>query len=239
MHFRSFDEYVIEVVEQGMCRCCYGRHSTLFLPGAVLVVEPGVPLARTPVGPCEVRVRTFLVPTRVIVGARMGAGRLESKVVADAALAWRLLELHARLLSASGAAGVAAGDQLVAVVGELVARHGAAGASAALPPIEPRRIRVIREHLAAHLTAPASLDQLSDLVGVSPFYLQRTFKAVMRMSPREYLMDLRIRRARQLLREGMTPRIVGTSVGFFDQSHFTRAFRKLTGVTPGAYGRRV
>lgn len=238
-HFRSFDEYMIETVEQGMVRASYGSQSTLLLPGVVLLIEPGTPTARTPVGPGPSRVRSMLVPARIFSAGRPGQTRVESRVLADAALASRFLDLHTRLLTpvAMGSGAVATGDQLLSLLSELVSRLTQTAPAAVPPPVEPRRIRVVREHLASHLTAPASLDQLSDLVGVSPFYLQRTFKAATRMSPREYLMDLRIRRARQLLREGQSPRAVGAAVGFFDQSHFTRAFRKLTGVTPGAYGR--
>ncbi len=231
----SFDEFVIVVLEQGRRRCRFGRESLVLEVGMVLVIEPGVAYACEAGGPDAVRWRSLLVPPGTMAGWGSHSAQPSPgwHVVHDAGLWARLVRVHAGLMGEP-----APGGGLVlearAMLGEVMSRSRGAicGAPA---PIEPRRIRQIREHLAAHLTSATSLDQLSDLVGVSPFYLQRTFKAVTRMSPREYLMDLRIRRARQLLREGVAPRSVGTSVGFFDQSHFTRAFRRLTGVTPGQY----
>lgn len=230
----TFDEFVIFTMASGFSRCVFGRGADTVGPGDVLVIAPGVPFTHAAAGGSPIA-QWLLVPTSMMPGfpADQPRASVESGVVSDPLLSARLTSTIDTLLGPR-LAWEGAADEVRRILIELLGRRSRVPAP--VPPgAEPRRVRVVREYLAAHLASPASLDQLSDLVGVSPFYLQRTFKAVTRMSPREYVMDLRIRRARQLLREGLAPRVVGASVGFFDQSHFTRAFRKLTGVTPGVY----
>ncbi|MFV0489470.1 MAG: helix-turn-helix transcriptional regulator, partial [Vibrio fluvialis] len=72
-------------------------------------------------------------------------------------------------------------------------------------------------------------------VGVSPYHLIRTFKQYFGLSPHAYLMDERIKRAKQLLKQGET--IVDTSLalGFADQAHFQRSFKSRIALTPKKY----
>ena len=75
-------------------------------------------------------------------------------------------------------------------------------------------------------------------VGVHPFHLSRVFKRFRRMTVGEYLNALRIERAcRELERPASSISDVALSAGFSDQSHFTRAFKRATGTTPGAFRR--
>lgn len=58
------------------------------------------------------------------------------------------------------------------------------------------------------------------------------------MSPQEWALDLRIRRAKELLAEGSTPiSQIGLECGFADQSHFSRMFSKLVGTAPKRWQR--
>ena len=238
----SHDEYTIVRIEAGRSAFLAGDRVWRGEAGALVVIGPGVPHGGGATDGVPVRYRSIVVPKAVMGGAGAAwaggdAGALalptfHRPIVQDPALSAAFGGLHERLMASPDPKHEC--DALRALLRDLVLKHATpeAGESAR----EPRRIRVVREHLAQNLTESASLDRLSDLVGVSPFYLQRTFKAATRMSPREYLTDLRIKRARELLREGVTPRVVAGRVGFFDQSHFTRAFRRLTGLTPGQYG---
>lgn len=231
----THDEFTFCAIESGRARCLCGRSVCEAAPGSLVLLEPGVPHTGGSPDSTPVAYRTLHVPAGVLVQACAGRAvpTFPSKVVSDPDLAAAFIAMHTRLLTHPAPEALA--PELLGLLDRIVRRHGASVPPAPSETREPRRVRVVREHLATNLRQTTSLDELSDLVGVSPFYLQRTFKAVTRMSPREYQMDLRIRRARQLLREGLTPRAVASSVGFFDQSHFTRAFRRLTGVTPGQY----
>jgi AraC-like DNA-binding protein len=74
-------------------------------------------------------------------------------------------------------------------------------------------------------------------VHAHPAHLVRAFSGAYGIAPHQYLMSRRVDRARRLLLDGRPPGEVATVTGFYDQSHLTRHFRKLVGVTPGRYTR--
>lgn len=96
-----------------------------------------------------------------------------------------------------------------------------------------RVCRFMRENM---VTNP-SLDELAALSGLSRWHFLRVFKDAMGLPPHLYMVQMRIRRAEELLRLGRAPAEVASEVGFADQSHLTRWFKGLTGTTPGAYRR--
>jgi AraC-like DNA-binding protein len=69
----------------------------------------------------------------------------------------------------------------------------------------------------------------------SPFHLVRCFTDVVGMPPHAYLTQVRANRARALLLSGEGLSGVAYRCGFCDQSHLTRTFKRLFGVTPGSY----
>jgi AraC-like DNA-binding protein len=74
---------------------------------------------------------------------------------------------------------------------------------------------------------------------MTPFALLRQFRSVYGMPPYAYLTQVRIEEARKLLRQGVPPAEAALAVGFFDQSHLSRHFRRIVGVPPRAYQRGV
>jgi AraC-like DNA-binding protein len=99
-------------------------------------------------------------------------------------------------------------------------------------------VRRAREYLEAHFADNVSLKELGELVSLSPFYLARTFERELGLPPHAYLEGLRLRRARGLLERGEPVALVALVVGYPDQSHFTRRFKRFFGVTPGRYARQ-
>jgi AraC-like DNA-binding protein len=95
-----------------------------------------------------------------------------------------------------------------------------------------RRIREILHDWGAD---DISLDELAREVSLSRTYVVHAFQRAYGLSPFEYLMQLRVARARVLLAEGGRPIDVAHACGFCDQSHLNRWFRKTVGVTPGSY----
>lgn len=80
-----------------------------------------------------------------------------------------------------------------------------------------------------------TLKDLSKIAHLSPYHLQRLFLEDRGVSPHEYSIQQKIRRARELLSKGHSIAGVALDLGFVDQSHFTRSFKRVTGTTPGAY----
>lgn len=101
--------------------------------------------------------------------------------------------------------------------------------------LPPRLTHQIREYIDSHLSENISLDKMAEMAGLSVFHFARAFRQSFGTPPHSYLLRRRIERAHHLLkRTELALSEIALSIGFFDQSHFARHFRRLTGVTPSA-----
>ena len=106
--------------------------------------------------------------------------------------------------------------------------------SGAQPRAVSDALAFIHENYAREL----SLTDIAEAAHLSPFHLTRLFKQSLGVSPHQYLIQLRVNSARWLLSAGSGERSlaeVASAVGFADQSHLTRHFKRLTGQTPGQF----
>jgi AraC-like DNA-binding protein len=98
------------------------------------------------------------------------------------------------------------------------------------------KLRRVVEFIDTHIDQPISLDNLAAAAAVSPFHFHRQFKKATGMTPHQYVIWMRVKRARNLLAQSNLPLVeIAARVGFSDQSQFTNNFRKVTSVTPKAY----
>jgi AraC-like DNA-binding protein len=95
----------------------------------------------------------------------------------------------------------------------------------------------LRDFLSAHADRPVTLAEASEELQRSVGHLTRDFTATFAISPHAYVIGRRIDRARHLLLDGQPAADVAIEVGFFDQAHLTRHFRKHTSTTPGRFAR--
>jgi AraC-like DNA-binding protein len=100
---------------------------------------------------------------------------------------------------------------------------------------EDNMVRQVREYVAAHCTEEISLECLSGLVNFSPYYLHRVFTAQVGIPLHTYQLLLRINRAKDLLLQGKSYAMTAVETGFVDQSHFSRRFKEVVGLTPGQW----
>jgi AraC family transcriptional regulator len=99
-----------------------------------------------------------------------------------------------------------------------------------------RRLRRVLDYISENYERDVSLGELAAEAGVSPFHFSREFKRATGFAPHQYLINVRVERAKALLAESELPLAeVSLSAGFSSQSHFTRLFHRLTGVTPKSY----
>jgi len=105
-------------------------------------------------------------------------------------------------------------------------------------PRLPLVAQVARDYLHAHTYEDIGLDDLAQACGIDRFRLTRAFKAAFGLAPHAYLIQLRLAKARQLLARGETPAQVASVLGFADQSHLGRWFRRAYQLTPADYRRR-
>lgn len=101
----------------------------------------------------------------------------------------------------------------------------------------PVAVRRALTYLRAALAEKISLDDLAAHARLDKFHLVRAFRGELGLPPYEYLLHLRVSRARELLRGGARAADAAQAVGFCDESQLHRHFRRIVGVPPGAYAR--
>ena len=95
------------------------------------------------------------------------------------------------------------------------------------------------EWMARHTAENASLEDMAKMTSLSVTHFRRLFMETFKESPAKYALRLRLNRARDLLEAtDLTIADIALNTGFYDQSHFVKAFRNIYKITPTAYRRR-
>lgn len=98
-------------------------------------------------------------------------------------------------------------------------------------------VHFMEEHLA---DATLSNAVVANHAGISEVYLRRLFREARHTTPKQYILELRIRKARQLLAEGhLSVSEIAERCGFSSVYHFSRAFRRAAGSSPTDYGKKA
>ena len=104
----------------------------------------------------------------------------------------------------------------------------------------PDNIRYLVKYIDNNYSRPLTLDYLSDFAGISKYYLSREFKKYTGFSPNDYIITLRINRAKYLLTNTTLPAVkIAHEVGIHDNNNFINLFRKKTGTTPANYRKGI
>jgi AraC family transcriptional regulator len=123
--------------------------------------------------------------------------------------------------------------ELVAEAARNVARQGSERA-------KPGWLEQAREILHEQYCDAPTLSRLAEEVGVHPIYLARSFRKHYHCTVGEYVRRLRIETAcREIAASGKALSEIATASGFYDQSHFSNAFKRYTGMTPAEFRARV
>jgi AraC family transcriptional regulator len=101
------------------------------------------------------------------------------------------------------------------------------------------QLRQVVDYIKANLTENLSILDLATLTRMSESHFSRSFKQSMVLSPYQYLIQQRVERAKQLLEtRSIAISTIALDCGFANQTHLTKVFRQMTGVTPKAYQMR-
>jgi len=257
LHARVTEPYAPHVHEEfAVGACTAGREVIRYRgelhyagPGSVVVLEPGEAHTGGPADPDGFVYRVMYPAAGLLGDGLLGDGllrdgprgmpRFREPVITDPALAAELRRLHAALgQGVPGTEPLEAESRLAWLFGELVRRH-------ASPPADfevrgaGRVARQVMAQLADRLGCPPALAEIAAQAGLSRYQLLRSFRAEVGMPPYAWLAQHRVARARTLLERGCPPAEVAALTGFADQAHLTRWFRRVVGVTPGAYRNSV
>jgi AraC-like DNA-binding protein len=234
------EEYSIALILKGTERTHYRNISSVAPPGSFLLFNPEEVHSSRSVG---TEYRTMKIkpnPLNRIAFEYFGhtTPKLNfPKLVINDALMFRiLLKLHLRL--EQSASPFEQESHFISTIGQLVARYSKNSIVLQSHRKEPNYVKLIRDYLRSHYSRNVTLAHLSSITNLSPFYLLRVFRNQVGCTPHEYQTQVRITRARKLIRKGHSISDVSLETGFFDQSHLSKNFKRIVGISPGQYSRQ-
>lgn len=225
----THEDWTVLVVDAGAVAYDIGRASHHATADAVTVLPPGVAHdGRSAVPGRLYRKRVLYLEPGWLPDECVGAAADRPTVCERQAIA-ALAEVHLALTSP--------GEALAAECGVITLRD------ALLTHLEARRddrrdaplARRLRDLLEDRLGETFTIADAAAILGVNPSHLVRSFSQAYGIPPHRYVTGRRVDRARHLLLAGHAPAAVAAEVGFHDQAHLTRHFRRVLGTTPGTY----
>jgi AraC-like DNA-binding protein len=162
---------------------------------------------------------------------------VDRPTIADPALAVAVRALHDALRRG---VPILEADTRLALVAERLSAHLRGMPEPRRPhPADPTLADAVRDVLDADPARATTLADLAGAVGASPTHVVRAFTHRFGLPPHAYVVARRVDAARRLLLAGRSPADVAASVGFHDQPHLTRHFRRHVGTTPGRFRRHA
>ena len=236
------DAWAITIVEGGAGRLWHRRASRIVALNEIFVVAPyevhaeasadAAGWSYAALHPGDDVMRAAAVSRGCRFGERL---RFAPSVFVDPRLAARLARLIAQL--AASPASLALSAHVMELLGDLIERHAMPMAGVPAPAREHRAVMAARTYIETNYAQPIRLATLARQVNLSVFHLIRLFRRATGLPPCGYLEQVRVLRAQTMLLAGASLSEVAYATGFSDQSHFTRRFKRVFGVTPGQYAR--
>lgn len=192
----------------------------------------------------------FHLPVKVLdaIADEVGAPhidelRYEPGVGMDDPVVWHLISALLPSLAKPEEASTVFVDHVALALADHVARTYGGMADARRVPrggLAPWQERRVKELLRSDLSGEMSLTRLAAECGLSVRHFSRAFRQSTGVPPHRWLLKLRVERAKELLRKpSLSLTDVALSCGFSDQSHFTRVFTAMVGLSPGHWRRNV
>ncbi|MEQ4532128.1 MAG: AraC family transcriptional regulator [Mixta sp.] len=234
------DEMLVGVTQQGLQR--FNCHRTLHTstPGQAILIEPGAVHDGHAPDPAGFSYSMLYLPQAWLgdMLQRRGLGDISALQAAFRHTLTEDPQLYNAIQQAFHAVHYAEGklarDQSLDRLIDLLARHIYVRPALAQGDAFNQMCRV-RDYMQACMAQDIGLDDLAQHAGIDRFRLTRQFQRAFGQSPHAWLVRLRLRTARMLLSQGFHPAQAAAQVGFADQSHFGRWFRRAYRITPAEY----
>lgn len=168
-----------------------------------------------------------------VSGRNLETPYFPNPVIEEPRMFRRLLNLHLKLEQNSST--LEQESEFISTIGLWLSRQNNIRSDAQPFVKDPRPVKLVQDYLKSYYAENVSLSQLAAIANLSPFYLLRVFRNRTGVPPHEYQTQVRVAHAKRLIRNGHSISEAALETGFFDQSHFTRNFKRITGMTPGHY----
>lgn len=238
------EEYQLCLIQMGDGELNYRGQKLATPPASLFIVHPGEVHSNRPYDSFGCSYRMMLVDADAvrraaaeIWEAEAGLPFFPTAVNFDQELIRRYFQMHSALDQPSSS--LERQSLLLEFLSELIVRFAECRPVPRAAGSEQRAVKRACDYLAEHFAENVTLDDLASIAALSPFHFNRVFSQQIGMPPHAYQTQLRITRAKTLLRQGVAIPQVASQTGFADQSHLNRHFKRLAAVTPGHYSKNV
>jgi len=237
----THEGFGIGIIERGVLEFSYRGDKLLAPPGYINLVIPGEAHDGHAGSNMGWSYRMFYLETKLLERA---ATEISSKakgipffrdgIIKDTYLATLIRNLHF-LLEEPNVPVLEQESYLLTMLTTCILRH--ANERLIMGNIGKQNAEVTRaqEYIEENYKENISIETLANICGLSPFHLIRVFGNHIGVPPHMYLKQVRIKKAKELLGKGVPPLFVAHEMGFVDQSHFSKQFKQITGITPRKY----
>jgi AraC-like DNA-binding protein len=233
MHAHS--TWTLLILDDGAVRYDLDRHEHGALADVVTLLPPDVPhngRSADPANPDGFRKRVLYL-TRDSLGTDLIGTAVDQPAFADPLLRRRIHQLHRALEPGEE---LEAESRLVLIRERLRERLGSQRTAGQTPaPPAASAATLLRDLIEADLVTGFTLEAAAEQLHFHQAHLIRSFTRHYGMAPHQYLTARRVDLARGHLLAGMPPARAATASGFWDQSHLTRHFKRVVGVSPGRF----
>lgn len=236
----THDGYAIGIIEHGAETFYYRRAVHIAPAGSIVIINPGE-IHTGQAGDKTGWVYRMLYPSVELVQRAAAEAKghwsdfpdFPNPVIQDKLMVNLIRRLHVVLEQSDST--LERESHFISTLAQLITRHADGRPHLHPAPIGHQSVKRTRDYIQAHYADNITLDQLSQVSGLSSFHLTRTFRNIVGVPPHLYLTQVRIERAKTLLADGWSIAQVAAETGFVDQSHFTKRFKAIVGITPGQY----
>lgn len=227
----SHDAWTLLIVDAGTVRYDLGGTQHATTRSSVTLLPPDVSHDGRAATDSGFRKRVVYLERGVIGGELLG-GAVDAPAFHDRALHERVALLHDSLATRTDDLEA---ESRLAFVTERLRSHLRRSAVAPEGARGPRVATALRDLLDSRLPEGVSLESAAGVLHSHPTHLVRAFSAEFGVPPHVYLTARRVELARRHLLDGVPAAEAATRAGFYDQSHLSRHFKRILGVTPVAF----
>lgn len=236
----SHDYYVICLIEYGVQTFTHESQKQFTPPGGLILINPGEVHTGEAAEKSGFEMRSiYATVSQVQAAALKLTGRHQELPlfthvrVDDKTARKNILGLFAA--AEQGASILECESRLTSTLAHLIKYYANRQASEVRLGKELKAVQQARSYIDERFSQGISLTQLAEYVSFSPYYLLRTFRDEIGMPPHAYLESVRIRHAQRLIEAGLPLAEVSAACGYSSQSHMTRRFKRIIGITPGRF----
>jgi AraC-like DNA-binding protein len=234
------EEYQLCLIQSGGGELIYRGKSLETPPASLFIVHPGEVHANRAFDSFGCNYRTIFMDVELVRRAAAeilekdeGLPFFKTAVTFDPDVIRQYLNLH--LAFEQDASSLERQTLLLEFLARLISRFAEHGSLPHAAGLERLAVKRACDYLAEHYAENVSLEKLACIANLSPFHFNRVFSEQLGLPPHAFQTQLRVLRAKTLLRQGYSISRVAAQTGFADQSHFTRHFKRLAVVTPGQF----